>query len=61
MLRVLKTENPTRRDIDELMLNSKNAEDINYIIREINAKEYLGKSLHPCEEYFRERFNQSPG
>jgi hypothetical protein len=48
--------NPTRADINEYVANFYNSEELNYVVREIIAKESVGALLHPCEQYLIERF-----
>lgn len=48
--------NPTRADIDEYVAIFYNSEELNYVVREIIAKESVGALLHPCEQYLIERF-----
>lgn len=43
--------NPTRKDIDDFVVNYHNIGDLKSIVREIYAKEGAGALLHPCEEY----------
>jgi hypothetical protein len=43
--------NPTRTDIDNYIKNYGNSEDIKRIVREILAKESVGRLLHPSEDY----------
>jgi len=43
--------NPTRMDIDNYIKNYGNSEDIKRIVREILAKESVGRLLHPSEDY----------
>jgi hypothetical protein len=43
--------NPTRKDIDDFVINHHNIDALKSIVREIYAKEGAGALLHPCEEY----------
>lgn len=43
--------NPTRMDIDNYIKNYGNSEEMKRIIREILAKESVGRLLHPSEDY----------
>jgi hypothetical protein len=43
--------NPTRKDIDNFVVNYHNIGALKSIVREIYAKEGAGALLHPCEEY----------
>jgi hypothetical protein len=43
--------NPTRKDIDDFVINYRNIDALKSIVREIYAKEGAGALLHPCEEY----------
>ena len=43
--------NPTRKDIDDFVVNYHNIDALKSIVREIYAKDGAGALLHPCEEY----------
>ncbi len=43
--------NPTRKEIDDFVVNYHNTDALKSIVREIYAKEGTGALLHPCEEY----------
>ena len=47
--------NPTQLEIDNFIHDSNNSEEINRIVREINAKEGVHALLHPIEDYFRNK------
>ena len=46
--------NPTRMEIDDFIVKYKNTDALKSIVREIYAKDNIGKGLHPCEEYLLE-------